>query len=209
MVHLNNLSYVLEFIAFVVAIIYYKKFKASYYRYFIAYLFVALIIESFGEIAKIYRFSSTEAYNIYTFFEYNIVGLIYYKLTRESFSHSWIKTLLVVFNSIYITSFFYTELQNYTVLIGAVVVSSFMILFLTELLKSEKIIRFNKELPFWITVSFLMYYLTTIPYYTVFFIITIASRSESESLIILHDVILILVQICFISGLLWSTKQRH
>ena len=206
---LSNFSYLLEILAALFAVVLYKKHQQPFYKYFLGYLIVVIFIETLGVLCRIYKIPATQAYNVYTFFEYNLVALLYFKLTKEKVSHRWIKYLMIAFNIVYFSSFIFINLQSYTVLLGAIIVSLFMIFYFKELLKSDKIISFQKDLSFWITIGFLLYYLTTIPFYTVLYIIIIESKAEQQLLFNLQSVIVILTQLCFISGLLWGTNRKN
>tara|TARA_R110002049_G_scaffold2846_13_gene23193 strand:+ start:1560 stop:2186 length:627 start_codon:yes stop_codon:yes gene_type:complete len=206
---LSNLSYILEILTGIVALVLYKKYAIPFYKFFLGYLLVVIVVESLGVLFRIYQVPATQVYNIYTFFEYNLIALIYYNLTKETVSHKWIKSLMIFFNIVYFISFIFINLQDYTVLIGAIIVSLFMIFYLKELLKSDKIITFQKDLSFWITIAFLLYYLSTIPFYTVLYVISLESKTGKEILFTVQNLIIILTQLCFISGLIWSTKQKN
>ena len=207
---INDFSYYFEILTGIIALILCKKYLKPYYKFFLIYAIVTVLFESLGKLIRIYELpNGIQLFNIYTFFEYNLIAIIYYKLTKEVFSHKWIKYLMTLFNLIYLTSFVFITLQSYTVLLGAVIVSSFMILYLKELLNSDKIINFKRDLSFWITIAFLLYYLTTIPFYTVLYIIKIKTRAESDLLFLLQNIIIIVTHFCFINGLLWSTKQEN
>ena len=192
----------------VVAVVLTKRYTLPYFKFFVSYAIVVVVFEYIVQLAYFYGYQTKDIYNIYTFFEYNIVALIYFKLTVELVSHKWIKYLMVLFNLIYILSFIFIPIQNYTVLLGAVIVCLFMFFYLKELLQSDQIINFQNSLPFWITIGFLLYYLTTIPFYTALYVIGIESKSDSIILFTSQQIIIILTHVCFIGGLIWGTKEK-
>ncbi|WP_298762364.1 hypothetical protein [uncultured Polaribacter sp.] len=206
---LSDIAYLAVIITGIFTLIYRRKYNTVFYKYFLAYIIMAIVVESLGVILTSYRISNIVVYNVYTFFEFNFVALIYYTLTKEEVSHLWIKYLMIFFNGIYFLSFIFKILEKSTVLLGAMVVCVFMVFYLKELLKSDKIIRFQKDLSFWITVGFLIYYLTTMPFYTVFYIFGYDAKSEGPNLFILQSVIIIFTHICFISGIIWSSKEKN
>lgn len=204
----NSYFYFLEVLSLVVAIFYIKKYKESYYTYFIAYLSVLVFIETLGIVLRQFGILSAPYYNIYTFFEYNLIAIIYYKLTKTEKSHKLIIYLIGIFNIFYISGFYFLDLQDYSYLLGALTVCVFMFFYLKELLKSDSILIFQKYLPFWITVAFFIYYLTTVPFYLVLYVIKIGTREESQSLFIVQKILVVATNLCYIYGLIWSSKQK-
>jgi hypothetical protein len=206
---LSDFIFFIYFLTGIVAISLFKKYRLSYFKYFLGYILTVIIFESIVSIISIYGYPTFGLYNIYTFFEYNLVALIYFKLTKEKVSHKWIKYLMFLFNSIYLLSFIFKSIENYTVILGALIVCSFMFFYLKELLKSDKIINFQKSLPFWITIAFLLYYLTTIPFYTALYVTGIESRKDGVTLFTVQQIIIVLTHVLFIGGLIWSSKEKN
>lgn len=205
----NSYFYFLEVLTLLVAIFYIKKYKESYYSYFVAYLSALVFIETLGVVLRQYGVLSAPYYNIYTFFEYNFIAIIYYKLTKEEKSHKLIFYLIGIFNVFYFTGFYYQDLQDYSYLLGAITVCVFMIFYLKELLKSDSILIFQKHLPFWITVAFLIYYLSTVPFYLVLYVLKIDTREGSQSLFLVQKILVVVTNLCYIYGLIWSSKQKN
>ncbi len=193
----------------IVAVVLFKKYTLSYFKYFFGYIVTVMFFEFIAKVVIFYGYPTLGLFNIYTFFEYNLVALIYFKLTKETISHICIKYLMLLFNCIYLLSFIFRTIQDYTVLLGALVVCFCMFFYLKELLKSDKIINFQKSLPFWITIAFLLYYLTTIPFYTAFYVIGIKSRQDGINLFTVQRIIIILTHVLFIGGLIWSSKEKN
>jgi len=155
-------------------------------------------------IGNFFQKNNLNIYNIYTFFEFNLVSIIYFNLNKEKVSRLIISYLIGVFNIIYFLSFYFLLLQKYTVTIGALTVSVFMVLYLKELLNSNKIIDYKRDLPFWITVGMLFYYLCTIPFLALVYI-----GLEGHLLFYIINIITIITHLCFIYGLLWSKKTEN
>ncbi|PQJ68510.1 hypothetical protein [Polaribacter butkevichii] len=193
----------------IVAVSFFKKYKLPYFKYFLGYVITVIVFEYIVQLANFYGHATKGIYNIYTFFEYNLVALIYFKLTKETVSHKWIKYLMILFNIIYLFSFIFKRIQDYTVLLGALIVCLFMVFYLKELLKSDRIISFEKSLPFWITIAFLLYYLTSLPFYTWLYVIGIESKKDGITLFKVQRIIIILTHFCFIAGLIWSSKEEN
>jgi hypothetical protein len=192
-----------EFATVLVALLQYKKHKQLYFKYFVAYVLVLFGFEFL--IATFFEKNNQSIYNIYTFFEFNLVTIVYFNLNKEKLSRLIIKYLIVSFNIIYFLSFYFLILKDYTVTLGALVVSVFMILYLRELLNSTKIIDYKRELSFWITVGMLFYYLSTIPFLALVYIL----KLKDVLLFYIIHFITIITHLCFIFGLLWSKRTEN
>ncbi len=192
-----------EFATVLVALLKYKTHKQLYFNYFVAYVLVLLGFEYL--IANFFEKDNQSIYNIYTFFEFNLVSIIYYTLNKERLSRMVIRYLVGIFNCIYFLSFYFLILQNYTVTVGALMVSVFMILYLKELLNSDKIIEYKQEVSFWITVGMLFYYLCTIPFLALVYFIGL----KGVFLFKIINIITIITHLCFIFGLLWSKRTEN
>ncbi|MBL4642875.1 MAG: hypothetical protein JKY44_04700 [Flavobacteriaceae bacterium] len=192
-----------EFATVLVALFSYQKHKQLYFKCFVAYVLVVFGFEYL--IGNFFEKDNQGIYNIYTFFEFNLVSIIYYNLNKEKLSRLIISYLIGVFNCVYFLSFFFLILQNYTVTIGALIVSVFMIFYLKELLNSDKIIEYKREVSFWITVGMLFYYLCTIPFLALVYFIGL----KGIFLFKIINIITIITHLCFIFGLLWSKRTEN
>ncbi len=200
---LKDIIIYFEFATALVALITYQKHKQFYFKCFVAYVLVLLGFEYL--IASFFEKDNQGIYNIYTFFEFNLVSIIYYTLNKEKLSRLILRYLIGIFNCLYFLSFYFLFLQNYTVTIEALIVSVFMILYLKELLNSEKIIEYNREVSFWITVGMLFYYLCTIPFLALVYFIGL----KGVFLFKIINIITIITHLCFIFGLLWSKRTEN
>ncbi len=200
---LKDIIIYFELATVLVALLKYKTHKQLYFKYFVVYVLVLLGFEYL--IANFFEKDNQSIYNIYTFFEFNLVSLIYYTLNKEKPSRMVIQYLIGVFNCVYFFSFYFLVLQNYTVTIGAIMVSVFMILYLKELLNSDKIIEYKREVSFWITIGMLFYYLGTIPFLALVYFIGL----KGVFLFKIINIITIITHLCFIFGVLWSRRTEN
>ncbi len=198
---LVNIVLSVEFATLMVALFYVNKHKQKYFKYFIAYAAVIFIVEYIGNV--LIKKNNGYVYDIYTFFEFNLVAIIYYHLNKEKFSLRVIKYMTVIFNVIYFLSFYFDFLQRYIVVTLAFILSLFMILYFKELLSSNKIINYRKNLSFWITTGMLFYYLTTIPYLALVYITDLTN--DYANFII--RLITVATHLCFITGIICSQKK--
>lgn len=190
-----------EFVTFFVALILFKKIKTPFYKYFLMYVSAIFIVELLA--SHFIEKNNFYLYNIYTFFEFNLIVLMYYSLTKEKISHTIFKYFLVIFNLIYFLSFILKSIEKYNVILLAIFISICSIVYLRELLNSNKIINYNSNLFFWITVGILLYYLPTIPLFYLIYV-----KSFDTSLFYILHIFTVITHLCFIFGLLWSRKME-
>ncbi|AOW21423.1 hypothetical protein LPB138_12360 [Urechidicola croceus] len=168
-------------------------------KYFLAYLWITVFVELIG--FSLLKSGNAWVYNIYTFFEFNLIGLIYLKLSQEKSTRNVVKLTFIIFNIIYFASFYYKDLQSYTVIIGSFIASVIFMLYLKEFLNSNKLLNYGKTLSFWVTVGLLVYYLGTIPFQTVLKDLLVRDLFNIQILLTFF------AHCCFIIGLIWSQKE--
>lgn len=202
MTELADFVIYLEAISIILSLLFFKNYKSKFYYFFIAYLVFAVLFETLGTIT--HGTNNYWIYNIYTFFEFSSVVGIYYNLIEEYKSRKLIIILSIIFYVIYFISFIYVVLQDYTVIILPFFVVPFMFLYLQKLLNSSKIINYKQVLPFWITVALLIYYLASVPFFSLQYLFGLQNRL----LFTLLSLIVILMHLIFIVSLIWSKPAQ-
>ena len=201
MISLKYIVLCFEFTTLLVALLYIKKHKAIYFKFFIAYAAVTLIVEYLGNI--VLPKNNGYIYNIYTFFEFNLVAIIYYFLSREKYSKNFITYVSIFFNVLYALSFYSAFIKQYLVLALAFILSLFMVLYYKELLNSDKIVNYKKNLSFWMTTGMFFYYLTTIPFLALVYL----TELKNDEVNFIIRLITIATHSCFIIGIIWSQRK--
>ena len=192
-----------QYASLIVALVYYKKYKQySFYKFFIIYLTNLIVFHVLSSTID-FEDGNIAFLNIYTFFEFNFFVLIYYHLIKEKPILIVVKRLALIFNIIYFLSFIYGDLAKYTVSLEGFFNSIFVLMYFRELLNSEKILNFKKLLPFWVSVGFLLFYLVSIPFFTLLY-------SKHFSTRIMFPILyysIIVFHLCFIYGLVTCKKK--
>ncbi|KOY51237.1 hypothetical protein I602_797 [Polaribacter dokdonensis DSW-5] len=203
----NSFQY-FEFGSFIMALFFYKKYKNySFYKYFIIYLFNIILfktIDYYTGQGLMDDYDDMDLYNIYTFFEFNFFALIYYSLIKNILRLRLVTGLILLFNCIYFLSFYFTTLSAFTVQIEGLFNSLLIIIYFIELLNSNEILNYKKLFPFWMSVGFLVFYLTSIPFFTLVYLKLFDTRSMFNLLYAL----IILFHSCFIFGLISCRKAE-
>ncbi len=193
----GDIVFVIEILSIVLSLRCLPKFKKTYYYFFIAFLVFAVLFETLGMVLK--GNDNYWIYNIYTFFEFSSLVGIYYYLNTSVKSKKIIIFLSIIYYIIYFISFKYVVLQKYTVIILPFFVVPFMFLYLQKLLNSSKIMNYKKVLPFWLTVGFLIYYLASVPFFSLQYLFGLYDRL----LFTLLSAVVIIMHLIFIVSLLW------
>lgn len=163
---IKNIGIYIQYVTFIMSIIHYKKYKNyTFYIYFIIYFFNIILIDIL--ISTLFKGDNHEIFNIYTFFEFNVFALIYHNLITDKKKLKLVKILVIFFNVIYFSSFYFHFLEKTTIPLVGVVNSTLIIIYFTELLNSDKLLNYKKLFPFWMSVGFLLFYLTSVPFFTI------------------------------------------
>jgi hypothetical protein len=203
MVELEHIYPYFEYASLILSLIFITKYKAYYfYKYFILYLCSIVV---FGYLSGTVFYGNGRAVlNIFTFFEFNFLALIYFNLLKDKKALRLVKILILTFNIIYFSSFYFSALESYTVVVEGMVNMVFVVLYFKELLNSEKILNYKKLLPFWISVGFLIFYLSSIPFFTLLYTNLIDNKIMFPILFSL----IIVFHLCFIYGLVTCKKME-
>ena len=66
---------------------------------------------------------------------------------------------------------------------------------------SDKIINYKEHLPFWVSVAFLIFYITSIPFFTEM------AYMQGRDLFFLVSILIIIMNLLIITGIIWSKKE--
>tara|TARA_R110001592_G_scaffold287560_2_gene556383 strand:+ start:469 stop:1104 length:636 start_codon:yes stop_codon:yes gene_type:complete len=194
----------LPYLTLLLSFILYSKYKQyGFYKYFIIYILTIIIFDILSRY--FFTINNITLFNVYTFFEFNSFALIYYHLINDRRRLKVLKALVIVFNAIYFISFYFDFYILYTIPLEGVINSVFVILFFIELLNSERILNYKKLLSFWISVGFLIFYLTTVPFWSLYYSSIFDSRAMFPIIYYLATVF----QLIFIYGLVTCKKTEN
>lgn len=194
----------LQYLTLLLSIVFYSNYKRyTFYKYFILYI---LVIAIFDILARtVFILNNITLFNVYTFFEFNSFALIYYHLIKEKIRLKILKILVICFNVVYFFSFCFDFYILYTIPLEGVVNSVIVILFFLEILNSERILNYKKLFSFWISVSFLIFYLTSVPFWSLYY----SSIFETRAMFPIIYYLVTVYQLTFIYGLLVCRKTEN
>ena len=207
--------YFLSLVTTVIYVIFYiKKSFDINLKYFLAFLLAMCLLEIVASFVKRMGFYNLIVYNILTLLEFNFLLLFIKNILNSSKSKKIINFLLKIFNIIYTSSsLYYIWINSYlstynsvASIIGSILVSIAVFLFLRDFLNSDKILNYWKTLSFWISFGLLIYYLGTIPFTSIMNFISNITLESKLLLIKIQYLLTTLMYTCFIFGALWGQK---
>ncbi len=210
-----------EIIAAILGTIFYYKYKNTAFKYVLFVLWFIVISETLGhfyrELHLYYTDEKGVKYNWWIFnvlytIVYPVLYLIYYKTLLTKKFRICIVIFIVIFlltsliNWVFLESFF-TGSSKYPDIIGSLFLTICIIFYFVELLQSEKIISFQKSIPFWISVGLLIYHTSIIPFSVVKDTYALLSDEAIKKMFLINYILAIAMYCIFSFGFIWSRKE--
>lgn len=210
----NDIKYsgvILQIITAIVASLYYPKYKNSFAKYLLPFLWYVAMNDI---VAGIYS-TTVSKYNAPFFNIFQLIFTVFYLSLYKSVVESLkFKKIISYFILVYLFSFivativddFFRFHLSLSYITGSILIVSSIILYFSEILNSDKIIRINKMLMFWISIGLLISLLPDIP-----FDVIRRYYEKSPTIPYIYVVTFLLVityNLLLISGFIWSEKQQ-
>jgi hypothetical protein len=161
-----------------------------------------------------FDYENLYVYNVLTLIEFNILFFLYKKLSHEPLTQKLIRIGLPLFNLIWLSSTIFYIVQGQfwkynpvSAASGSILVSLVLVLFFREMLVSNKILNYKKDLSFWISFGLLVYYLGTTPVASLLNFLSKHSKITIYDFTSIQFYLSVFMQSCFIFGILWSQKK--
>lgn len=166
---LTNLLFILEIIASLTALLYYKKNKTTYWKWFTVYLFTIILCD-----VLIVKFVPTLGIKKQYFHAYLVIPLqfifFYWLYAFQSLKK---KRLFWLFLILYVLSFipvelYFTKLKvvysfNYT--IGSFLLMILVFLEFQKQIRNDDILVFQSNKMFYINIGIMLFYVGTLPFF--------------------------------------------
>jgi hypothetical protein len=193
----DSIKYI-EIASLITSVFYFKKYKSHFYIFFILYIIFAIVADFVGSLFE--GENNYWVYDIYIFFEFGSLVGFYYSLIEKTKTKKTIIYLSLLFYLVCFLGFKYPVLLRFAPIFSPFFVIPFIFFYLKELLYSRKIINYKKILPFWLSVALLIFYLGTLPFFSLLYLGNLDGR-------FLFNVVVFIVMIMhfiFITSLIWS-----
>ncbi len=152
----------------------FKKVKNNFYlKLFLTFLVYSLVTEIMGYfIGVVYRKNTSFIYNLWNFLNSYFYFFFFLSLIKNTFKRNIIKTIIVIYSIISIIDItFYNNFieigLNANVIIGSTFIVIVVMLYFTELLKSEAVLGLNTSIYFWISLGVLFFNIGMIPIFVI------------------------------------------
>ena len=200
MSNISLLAIISQFAAALFGVFFFKRNNRSV---FVLTLITMLIINVLVEATGLYFLSIEKSsyflYVVYTFFNFNLINFnlgSIIKLKRK------LSSFFLVFFNLGFFLFPFEELFVNQTVIGSLGTSVLAFMYLRQLLISDEILNYKKLLPFWVSVGFLIFYLPSIPFFSLF------KYMYNRDLFFILKYLIILMNLFIIYGLITCNKEE-
>lgn len=176
--------------------------KTRFLKLLTLFFVVTFLTELIGAYFLSIKKSNFIIYQFYIVFEYIIIFLLYKDLIEDEKWLKFSKILLLVFIIFWIVIFYNKAFLLYSIIIGSFNVGFLVFLYLRQLLLSDRIINYKKSLPFWVSVGFIVFFLPSIPFFTLF------NYMKNRILSSVIEFLTVLMNIIISFGLIWSNREE-
>ncbi len=174
------MSYSIFFIislTIIISFFYYKKFKETIYRYFLYFLLIPFFTEFIYNIVLYWYYShGIVLFNYYISYNFYLISsfifyFLFYKSISKNKRNKIIFSILnyvfigyAIFDIIFLKNSIFKGLRTSIIVFGGILLLITLILFLIEIINSNKIIfNIGKSFIFWISTGLLLFYVGIIP----------------------------------------------
>ncbi len=200
---ISYLSLFSQILAMIISFLYLKK---NHYKNTVEKLAVLFFLTVLVEFIGFYHVengtSSFLYYYIFTFFEFLLITLIY----RNSKMNKFSKKGFIILFFVFLISWFFVlnnkSLYRYTIVVESLSIAIYAFSFLKSLLISDKILNYKRNLIFWISIGFLIFYLPSIPFFVLW------NYMQNRGLFPILNILIILMNLFIIYGLITCSKEE-
>lgn len=197
----NLMPYIIyfQFISAVLAMLLLIKQKQSVFLFFLTLsLWITVGVEVLGTILLKMEKSSFLYHHLYALVLFLMVFLMYRSQIIDKKGLRVSVLLLIMFFVFWVLIFFDSNYFPYAQIVGSINVGLLVFLYFKELLLSNEIIDYKKQLPFWVSIGFAVFYLGSIP----FFALWNYFKTDGRGLFYILHVLIVLMNVFISIGLI-------
>jgi len=202
--------FIIYSISLTTGLFYYNKVRNTKARYFLYILLLGLITEGLGYVLGTrLKMDTFLIHNIYKFLSLTFLMLFFYGYIQNNRKKLIVKIILILFMLFYVLNFLLITpsvfiYQVNSAIFGSLCLVIVILIYLTDLLSSDKVLDTSHILLFWLAVGSLIYYLVYLP---VFALAKFLNYGSFWSYIIFT--LNIIMHTCFIVGFIVSKKEYN
>lgn len=202
-----------ELLALLFGLFYFKKFKNSYWKWFIYYLgfiFISNLIHGFLMLQYFIKYAN----HFYSYFVIPLEFLFFYWL--YAYNSLKKKKLFWIFGTLYLLSFAIqpliskeiSSIYSFNYIVGAFFLAILVIQEYMKQIKSDDIIKFKENMMFYINLGVSLFYIGTLPLFS-FFNLLINKMDIYLTYYLLFIVLNIFMYILFICAIKWGKPNTY
>ena len=155
----------------IAGLFYWGKVKNNYFKWFVIYLLYIVVADFAGALI---RMANMLNFWYYDYFVIPVEFLFLFWLFHKTFHFKENKRLPVICAGVYIISFlvdgfYFSKHQfpfySFSYSIGNLLLLILILVFFIQLINSDAILTYRRNMMFWICTGLLIYYLGSLPYY--------------------------------------------
>lgn len=207
---LDILSKVAEGTALLASILFYSKYKHTALKFLPIVLGYMFLLEIFG--VKLYHYLDFNAlfYNVFNLCFYLFFFYVFYYFLHKRSNKKGVIILVGIFIISLIVDLitfdFVHESLLYSYITGGCLIVICVILYFLEMLNSSRVLSLRQDLLFWMGIGLLLFYMGYIPV-KITRLYFASEQNTFMTLLIMHQVLIIILYGCFTAGLLWKMKK--
>lgn len=205
---------VVEILSAVMALIFFKKYKDQSTRWILLNLWFVVIVELCAMQLRKYNLANQWLYNILGVLEIVVFQYIFYRESTSSIAKRIIKcSAIVSIIAVIVEGLIYSKqpflsFLNYSFAISSFLIAVSALLYLRQVVRTEKILYLKSVLLFWISIGLLFYHICNLPI-TVLSNVLLDLDVDTYGLLLIQAFAGILMYVCFILGFIWSKKKYN
>ena len=162
-----------EFLSALIGTIFLKKVRGTILQYFVILLWLVFMVEMAMSYLKLVDFyNNAIVYSILSFIQFCFFFILYFKAINNAHFKSICKAFLILFILSSIINFLYLQditatslFHSYTYLLGSFFLGFAITLYFIEILRSEQILFFKRNILFYISTGLFLFHVGSIPYF--------------------------------------------
>ena len=212
---LADLKYFFTYLQIITAIagsLCYYKYKDTYLKYFLYLLWYIVLNDVFAELYRV-KISTLDFffYNSSQLVSFSFYFILFKNAVKNVNRQRTISILLILYYCTYVGCLFYENFfTNYflnTFILGGSFIIISILIYLYEILKTDKIIQINKMLLLWISIGLLFFLMPNIPF-------GILRNFHEDSttvqhIYVIYFMLLFFYNIVLITGFISSSKTQR
>lgn len=185
----------------IISVLFLFKRKSRFSILLSILLVLSAFVEVLGEYGTLNKIPVFKLYYCYSLVQFSLIFYMYYCLIEDK--RRLIFGMSVLFSLFWVGVFFKPKMFPYLIIIGSIITSLSVFLYLRGILLSDKILNYRRILSFWVSVGFLVFYLPSIPFFSML------NFMKTRGLFFVISVLVVLMDLIIILGFLCSKEEEY